>query len=80
MTNLLNGWNFMRIIRLIFGAGALVQGIPAQNNILIAIGALLLLQGIFNMGCCGPAGCATRPAVKKGDATKEVEFEEVQGK
>lgn len=70
----------MRIIRLMFGTGALVQGIPAQNNVLIAIGALLLLQGIFNVGCCGPAGCATTPAAKKGDTTQEVEFEEVQGK
>lgn len=77
MTDLLTGWNIMRIIRLIFGSGALVQGIPAQNNVLIIMGALLLVQGIFNVGCCGAAGCATTSPTKKAYPVKDVTFEEV---
>jgi hypothetical protein len=76
---MLASWNWIRIIRLIFGGIGLAQGIVTHNTILSAIGVLLLFQGAFNVGCCGTA-CAI-PTKKNSSPKKsngEVEFEEVQ--
>lgn len=47
------GFNWIRWIRLVAGGVALYEGIVSYNTILGAIGVLLLIQGIFNMGCPG---------------------------
>ena len=72
-------WNWIRIIRLVFRSIGLAQGIVTHNNILSAIGVLLLFQGAFNVGCCG--GACTIPQRKSASPKKsieEVEFEEVK--
>ena len=41
---MLAGWNWIRIVRLVFGGAGLVQGISTHNNVLTVIGALLLIR------------------------------------
>lgn len=74
---LLKGWNWIRVFRLVVGTAALVQGILYHNNVLWMMGGLLLVQAVFNMGCCGVGGCAVTPSAKKQDVTKTVDYEEV---
>jgi len=76
---MLAGWNWIRIVRLVFGGAGLVQGISTHNNVLIAIGVLLLIQGIFNMGCCGTS-CAPAPRNNQSaqKPMEDVQFEEVR--
>ncbi len=74
---LLRGWNWIRIFRLVVGTAALVQGIMYHNNVLWMMGGFLLVQAVFNMGCCGVGGCAVPPSVKKQDLTKTIDYEEV---
>ena len=44
-------WNWMRIVRLTIGSYALTQGVMHSENLMIAIGAFFLVQGIINWGC-----------------------------
>ena len=39
-------WNWMRIVRLTIGSYALTQGVMHSENLMIAIGAFFLVQGI----------------------------------
>lgn len=42
-------------------------------------GVLFATQAIFNIVCCGAAGCATPPILQTGDALKEnVAYEEIK--
>lgn len=71
------GFNWIRFVRLLAGGVALYQGIVSYNTILGAIGVLLLIQGIFNMGCpgltCGPSYKQTTLS-----NAEEIKFEEVK--
>ena len=75
---LLKGWNWVRIFRLVVGIAALAQGIMYHNNVLWMMGGFLLVQAVFNMGCCGIGGCAVpaREAAKNQESNKPVEYEE----
>lgn len=74
---ILKGWNWIRIFRLAVGTAALVQGILYRNNVLWMMGGFLLVQAVFNMGCCGVGGCAVPSSPKKQDLKKPAEYEEV---
>ena len=41
------------------------------------LGILLLASAIFNMGCCGPAGCSTSFSSSKKPQEKNTGYEEV---
>ncbi len=75
MMKLLVGWNVFRIIRLLIGMIALVQGIIQKEGLMLLAGSWILFSALFNKGCCGPAGCSV-PASKQ-HANKEVDYEEV---
>ena len=77
--DLLKGWNWVRVFRLVVGTAALVQGILYHNNILWMMGGLLLVQAVFNMGCCGIGGCAVpaKSQSKNQESIKPIEYEEV---
>ena len=77
--DLLKGWNWVRVFRLVVGIAALVQGILYHNNVLWMMGGLLLVQAVFNMGCCGVGGCAipAKSQSKNQESTKPIEYEEV---
>lgn len=68
----------MRILRLIFGVGGLAQGIYTSNFVMLVVGGLLLVQGIFNVGCWGNACVPPPVATGKTDSVKDIEFEEIK--
>lgn len=76
MKTILQGWNFMRIIRLVLGLAILVQGIVENNTIIIILGAAFAGMAVTNRNCCGAYGCAVnyRPDNNK---TKDIHYEEV---
>lgn len=56
-------WNWMRVVRLAIGTYGLTQGIMHSENLMIGIGALFLIQGIFNFGCSSSStgNCEIKP-------------------
>jgi hypothetical protein len=81
MTSILKNWHFMRIFRAIF-AGLIFSQVWQTGEWLLAIpGGIFALQAIFDVGCCGAAGCAAPQQMVKnttGKAEEEVVFEEVR--
>ncbi len=65
----------MRALRVIMGVIAFGQAFVIQDWILGIAGALLLVMGIFNIGCCGVNGCGVNYRAKS--IKKQNEFEEV---
>ena len=79
--NLLKSWGFMRVLRFVFGAFALVQAIITLDIVLGILGLVVVGMAFFNVGCCGSNGCETN--YKKDDSTKQItdfEYEEVVAK
>jgi hypothetical protein len=79
--NLLKSWGFMRVLRFVFGAFALVQAIITLDIVLGILGLVVGGMAFFNVGCCGSNGCETN--YMKDDSTKQitdVEYEEVVAK
>ena len=79
--NLLKSWGFMRVLRFVFGAFALVQAIITLDIVLGILGLVVGGMSFFNVGCCGSNGCETN--YTKDDTTKQitdVEYEEVVAK
>ena len=75
MKRLLNGWNVFRWLRLLLGGGAAVQGITERGNFLLVAGIIIVASAVFDVGCCGSAGCAVSASGK--ESVKEIEYEEV---
>lgn len=76
---LLRGWNWIRIFRLVVGGAAVIQGILYVNHPLWMMGAVLLIQAVFNVGCCGVGGCAvpSKSLIKKQELNKPADYEEL---
>lgn len=77
MKTLLQGWNFMRILRLILGVIILIQGIVVAEVLTIILGVLFAGMAVANIGCCGANGCAVNPGNSIKNKTKEISYEEV---
>ncbi len=77
MNSILTGWNIMRALRLVIGIVIVVQGIQANEWMLVVMGGLFSLMPLFNVGCCATGNCAVpnRPARRK--ESEEIEYEEV---
>lgn len=71
------GFNWIRLVRLLAGGVALYQGIVSYSTILGGIGVLLLIQGIFNMGCPG-LSCSSPYQQTTLSKREEIKFEEVK--
>jgi hypothetical protein len=79
--NLLNSWGFMRVLRFVFGAFAIVQAIITLDVVLGILGLVVGGMAFFNVGCCGANGCDTN--YKKSNNSKQildVDYEEVVAK
>lgn len=76
MKTILQGWNFMRILRLVLALIIMAQGIVARDTVTVILGVIFGGMAIANIGCCGAGGCAVnqRPTKKK---TEDIEYEEV---
>lgn len=54
----------------------IIQGIISYNTILVFIGVLLLIQGIFNTECTG-ASCIPLYQKSIATASEEIRYEEI---
>lgn len=77
--NLLKSWDFMRVLRLILGAFALVQSIITSDIVLGVLGSAIGIMAIYNIGCCGSGGCNTNyKSTKPNKAPTDIDFTEVK--
>lgn len=74
-------WNLMRLIRLALGIFIVIQGIVTHEWIFAIMGGLFALMPLFNIGCCGAAGCNTAGRGMSGsgsaERTTDVSYEEI---
>jgi hypothetical protein len=76
---LTTNWNGARVFRVAIGLVAIIYAIYQRDNTMGWAGALLLMMGLTNTGCCGTSGCTTNETSKnKQMSDKEVSFEEVK--
>lgn len=74
--NILSNWTFMRFLRLGMGVAILVQAVIAKDVLFAFLGLVFTAMPVFNIGCCGTAGCAAPPK-KSQDLSKDITYEEV---
>ena len=71
-------WDMMRLLRASIAGWAFWQAFSTGEWILLLPGGILALQAIFNVGCCGSAGCAV-PTARGNTADPEITaYEEVK--
>ena len=58
MKTILQGWNFMRILRLLLGVAIVIQGIVLKDAMSLVLGIIFGGLAVANIGCCGTNGCA----------------------
>ena len=73
---ILTNWTFMRFFRLGLGIAIIVQAVIAKDALFAFLGLAFTAMPVFNIGCCGNAGC-TVPLKKDQDTKKEITYEEV---
>ncbi|HNM23869.1 MAG TPA: hypothetical protein PKL15_00515 [Saprospiraceae bacterium] len=57
MTAIFRNWHFMRIMRALIAGWAFFEAYRTGEWLLIMPGSLFAMQAIFDIGCCGSAGC-----------------------
>ena len=75
MKAILQGWSFMRILRLVLGIAILVQGIVSKETISMVLGLMLGGMALSNIGCCGTNGCAINN--RSTNKTQSIDYEEL---
>ena len=73
---ILSNWNFIRFLRLGLGIAIIVQSIMTGSWTMGIFGLLFTAMPVFNIGCCGTAGCNT-PGKKSSENIKDIRYEEV---
>ena len=73
---ILSNWTLMRFMRLAMGIAILVQAVIAKDIGFAIAGILFTALPVFNISCCGTAGCAVPPKKELG-TTKNITYEEV---
>ncbi len=77
MKALTSNWHIMRIIRLILAIAIMVQSWYMKDTTTAVLGVVLLATAVFNIGCCGPAGCSISLHSPKKSSEKNTAYEEV---
>lgn len=81
MINWFKKITFVQILRIALGSYLVVEAFNASSvnsAILLGLGAvILLIQGVFNIGCCGVSGCASPQKKQNVTNAKEISYEEV---
>ncbi|MBS4043045.1 MAG: hypothetical protein KGZ59_04460 [Chitinophagaceae bacterium] len=72
---ILSNWNFMRVLRLIFGIIILIQSIITKQYTFSIIGLLFSLLAVFNVSCCGTS-CSTN-FKQTNNKSEDLVYEEV---
>ncbi len=75
---LFSGWNLNRGIRLILGIAILFQYFEQKDVFIAMISGMLILQAVFNVGCCGTGNCAVEPRDRKSQSIEDTTFEEIK--
>lgn len=76
---LTTNWNGPRLFRVALGIAAIIYAVRRHDNSMGWAGALIVIMGLTNTGCCGANGCSTSlPLNKKANSAEEVSFEEVK--
>jgi hypothetical protein len=76
-TMIFRNWHFMRFVRLALGLAVIVQSVRTGDWTMGLIGLIFTAMPVFNIGCCGMAGCATPAKKKYSDTKKDISYEEV---
>jgi hypothetical protein len=75
---LFSGWNLNRGIRLVLGIAILFQYFEQKDFFIAMISVMLILQAVFNVGCCGSGNCAVEPLKTKSQEREDTTFEEIK--
>jgi len=78
--NLLRSWGFMRVLRFVFGAFAIIQAIITLDIVLGILGLVVGGMAFLNIGWCGANGCQTNIRKDGNNEIKDIEYEEVVAK
>lgn len=82
MTTILKNWHFMRVFRAGIAAWAFFEAYRTGEWIMILPGSLFAMQAIFDIGCCGSAGCGVPKSYASQDIarqeTGEITAEEIR--
>jgi hypothetical protein len=73
---ILTNWTLLRFLRLGLGIAIIIQAVMAKDVLFAVLGLAFTAMPVFNIGCCGTAGCAAPPK-KNQDTTKDIIYEEV---
>lgn len=74
---ILRNWNFIRLIRLVFGVALLLQSFYEKSAFAGFLGGLFVFQSLTNTGCCGSGSCSI-PVTKKNDDVDDIEYQEIK--
>lgn len=78
-TNIITGWNFMKVFRVLAGLLVIYSGIADNNVTFIIIGAGFLIFALLTSGvCCAVYNPAT-PGRQKAELNK-IDYEELDSK
>ena len=73
----LRSLSFMRALRLLLGAFAIIQAIITMDIIIGLLGVVVGGMAFFNVGCCDSNGCSTDLQNNNKNEVTDVEYEEV---
>ncbi len=76
---LLKNVDVARIIRAALAMVFLVAGLVEHEPMALLLSAVLGLQAVFNLGCCGPTCVRPRDTLTKS-ANTEITYEKIQRK
>lgn len=83
MATILKNWHFMRLVRAGFAVWIFREVWVTGEWVMLILGVIFAMQAIFDIGCCGAAGCAVprSDAYKnqsEGSSGQEVIYEEIK--
>ena len=58
MKDVFSRFDMMRVLRFVLGLVMVWLAIDTRFYVLLFFAALLLLQAVFNVSCCGAGGCS----------------------
>ncbi|HVX52582.1 MAG TPA: hypothetical protein VHB48_20650 [Chitinophagaceae bacterium] len=80
MKRILQGWHFVRLLRLVLGIMIVWQAAETHDWAIAAIGMLLAGMAVINVGCCSVnTGCRQPRQINQKALDGDVVFEEVKG-
>lgn len=76
-----NGWNTLKLVRVLLGVLVLYSSIAEHNTAGIMLGSLFTVFSLLTDGVCCTAGACSNPIQSKNNATPEnIEYEELDNK